>query len=336
MNELVLTANAGDGTISALSLDRAQGRLVPLATSGQLPGCGTFAVDQATGLVYAAYKGDPAGIATLRLDRASGELTEVRRRPAGGSLTYLSLAHEGRFLLGVSYAAGHAWVWPVTDGVIGEPVGEFSYRNLHCIVVDGTCVYAVSLGEDLIAQFTLSADGVLAPMEPLVAEAPRGSGPRHLILDGANAYLVTEFSGEVIRYARSADGPLTRAEAVDVVVPDSGLAPSAYGLDPKTEPLIWGADVHRAGPWLLSSERSSSLITSTALGEGGTLGEPTAYTPTEAQPRGFAVTADGEYAVAVGERSTHAALSRVEADGSLTLLDRAPIGAAANWVRILN
>jgi len=196
-------------------------------------------------------------------------------------------------------------------------------------------VYAVSLGEDLIAQLSLSADGVLAPKEPLVVDAPRGSGARHLCLDGASAYLITEFTGQAIRYDIGADGTLSMAEAVDTVVPGSGLAVSAYGKEPLKEPLIWGADIWRAGDWLLTSERSSSLITSIPVGEGGALGEPAAYSSTEKQPRGFTVTADGAYVVAVGEQSTHAALSRVEADGSLTVLDRAPVGAGANWVRIV-
>ena len=188
MSEVVLTANPGEGTISALRLDRAAGQLVPLATSGELPGCGTFVIDEPHDLVYAAYKGDSPGVATLRLDRATGELTELSRSGTGGSLTYLCLAHEGRFLLGVSYGAGHGWVWPVAQGVVGPAISEFSYRNLHCIVAAGSRVYAVSLGEDLIAQFHLSPDGILSPLEPLVAPAPRGSGPRHLSLDGENAF----------------------------------------------------------------------------------------------------------------------------------------------------
>lgn len=335
MSEVVLTANPGEGTISALRLDRAAGRLVPLATSGELPGCGTFVIDEPHDLVYAAYKGDSPGVATLRLDRATGELTELSRSGTGGSLTYLCLAHEGRFLLGVSYGAGHGWVWPVAQGVVGPAISEFSYRNLHCIVAAGSRVYAVSLGEDLIAQFHLSPDGILSPLEPLVAPAPRGSGPRHLSLDGENAYLVTEFSGVAIRYEVAPHGPLTPAESVDVLIPGSGLAPSAFGWDPGAAALIWGADIWRAGRWLLTSERSTSTITSTPVAADGRLGEPAAYSPTERQPRGFTVTADGAYVIVVGERSAHAALSRLEADGSLTLLDRVAVGAGANWVRVV-
>ena len=324
MSEVVLTANPGEGTISALRLDRAAGQLVPLATSGELPGCGTFVIDEPHDLVYAAYKGDSPGVATLRLDRATGELTELSRSGTGGSLTYLCLAHEGRFLLGVSYGAGHGWVWPVSQGVVGP-----------------------AMGEDLIAQFHLSPDGILSPLEPLVAPAPRGSGPRHLSLDGENAYLVTEFSGVAIRYEVAPHGPLTPAESVDVLIPGSGLAPSAFGWDPGAAALIWGADIWRAGRWLAPRRIAEQLLRDrdgvcriarpkpcTAV--DGRLGEPAAYSPTELQPRGFTVTADGAYVIVVGERSAHAALSRLESDGSLTLLDRVAVGAGANWVRVVS
>ena len=79
MSEVVLTANPGEGTISALRLDRAAGQLVPLATSGELPGCGTFVIDEPHDLVYAAYKGDSPGVATLRLDLSLIHISEPTR-----------------------------------------------------------------------------------------------------------------------------------------------------------------------------------------------------------------------------------------------------------------
>ena len=70
----------------------------------------------------------------------------------------------------------------------------------------------------------------------------------------------------------------------------------------------------------------------------GLSGEPepaTAFTPTEAQPRGFGVTPDGEHLLAVGERSTTATLYEIGADAQLTVLDRQETGHGANWVRFV-
>lgn len=344
MGELILIANAGDGTISTLRLHRGpQPHLELLATSGELPGCGTFAVDAGRDLVHAAFKGDPPGVATLRLDRSTGALTEVSRRAVESSLTYLSLARAGRLLLGVSYGGGFGAVWPVQGDSLGEPHSRFTHRNLHCIVPDDHSgddaaagrVYAVSLGEDLIAQFAIDARGHLRPLDPPTVAAPTGSGPRHLIIDGANAYLVTEYSGELIRFRIDEAGHLARGESRDVVDPRAGLAHSRFGADPRAEALIWGADVHRAGRYLVTSERSSSQLASIALDAHGQLGAVLGYTPTEPQPRGFATTEDGEFVVAVGEASTHAHLLRVGRQGSLDTCDRVAIGRGANWVRCL-
>ena len=56
---------------------------------------------------------------------------------------------------------------------------------------------------------------------------------------------------------------------------------------------------------------------------------------TERQPRGFALSSDGGLVIAVGERSTSIAVSRLEADGTLTPVSRAPTGTGANWVRVI-
>ena len=56
---------------------------------------------------------------------------------------------------------------------------------------------------------------------------------------------------------------------------------------------------------------------------------------TERQPRGFALSSDGGLVIAVGERSTSLAVSRLEEDGTLTLVARTPTGTGANWVRAI-
>lgn len=390
MSELVLIANAGDGTVSALRLHRegTEGaRLEPLATSPVGPGVGTFAIDTDRDLVYAAVKGDPAAIVTLRLDRETGALSEISRRPVGASMTYLDLGWGGSVVLGASYGGGFGSTWlvdggsPSGAGELGEVVARVEFANAHCILAaapgsaaasdsvaapgsdgapgsavapgseagrgsDGATsgsvasssgaefAYLVSLGEDLVAQFSLGADGTLTPLDPPSAAAPAGSGPRHLVVEGRDAYVMAEFSGEAIRYAIGADGALARDEAVSAVEPGADLSHSRLGADPVEEHLIWGADLHVAGSWLLCSERSASTIASLPLDEGR-LGDAVAFASTPKQPRGFGVTSDGAYVVAVGEKADVAALSRVESDGRLTPLGDTPIGAGANWVRII-
>ena len=337
MPELVLIANAADATISTFTLDG--DALTPLATSALSGSCSTFAMDADRDLVYAAIKGEPPAILTLALDRTTGVLTEIGRIDCLDPQTYLTLAPGGT-LLSAAYHADLGTVWPLLDGRPGEPSVSISYLNLHCVITsrDGRHAYFVSLGADLVAQFALDG-ATLAPLDPPSVAAPEGSGPRHLVLapDERSAYLVTEFSGEVIRFDRDAEsGVLTPAEQVTIVDPDAHLTHSRFGADPIAEHLIWGADVHVAGAFVLASERSASTLASVALDPDGHLTEVVDLVPTEAQPRGFAVTPDGTRAVVVGEKSTTATLYGIDASGRLSVLDTAPTGRGANWVRVLS
>lgn len=338
MTELVLIANAGDGTISSLRLDRGeQPRLDLLATTEGLQGCGTFAVDRARDRVYAAYKGEQAGVAVLRLDRETGRMEELSRTPDEDSLTYLELAHDGTLLLGASYGGGVGLVWPVEGDALGEPTARTENANLHCVVARYGHAWFVSLGDDLVSQHALGADGTLTALDPPVVALAQGSGPRHLVLDGTTAYLVTEYSGELLRLTVDADGTLEQHESVSIVDPAQGLSHSRMGADPREEHLIWGADVGVAGAgggWVLASERTSSLLASVPLRDGR-LGEPVAFTPVPEQPRGFRVSDDGRYVVTVGERATEAVLLEVGQDGDLVRRDATGIGNGANWVRFV-
>jgi 6-phosphogluconolactonase len=60
-------------------------------------------------------------------------------------------------------------------------------------------------------------------------------------------------------------------------------------------------------------------------------------TPTEAQPRGFAIAPNGRFLVACGEKSdTISAYAIDEASGALSLLGQFPGGKGANWVEIVS
>ena len=60
------------------------------------------------------------------------------------------------------------------------------------------------------------------------------------------------------------------------------------------------------------------------------------FTPTERQPRGFALTPDGHYLLCTGERSMTVSLFATQSDGGLVLHEQAETGRGANWVRFLS
>lgn len=342
--DLVLVANPGDSTISAFTLDAAAQRLEHLATSPVGKGCSTFAVDEDRDLVHASAKpedeGGPHGIDTFRLDRTTGTLTPAGHVDTDGGMTYLALAHGGRVLAGAAYHQGFAATWALdADGHIEGRVDRVEWRNAHCVAAHDAFLYVVSLGQDVVAQYHLDPDGRLTPVDPPTVPAPPGSGPRHLVLDAdaTHAYVVTEFSGEVLSFARDpGSGALTPIGETPAYATDRGLTHSRYGADPRKEHLVWGADVHlaRGGRLVLASERTESTLVALRL-EDHVAGRRLDLVDVEAQPRGFAVSPDGRYAVVAGELSTEVSLLAVGTDGSLRLLCRVPTGSGANWVRII-
>jgi 6-phosphogluconolactonase len=341
---LVLVANAGDGSISTFRL--AGDRLERLAVAEGLTGCSTFAVDPVRDLVYAGIKGDavgePASILTLSLDRSTGRLEpgSELELPDGG-MNYLALTRDGTGLLGASYGGGYGISCPIDDGVVGEPVSRITFPNLHSVLpsADGGFAYFVSLGADLVAQYAVGDDVSLTPLEPETVSAPAGSGPRHLVLNSAQdaLYVLTEFSGEVLHFLRdTGSGVLRLHGTADAYDPSKGLKHSEFGADPMAGHLIWGADLHFGADerYLWASERTESTLGAVAVADDRQVSAPSRFYPTEPQPRGFAVSADGRYLVAAGERSTTVSLYAVDG-GSLELLQQAETGNGANWVRFV-
>jgi 6-phosphogluconolactonase len=59
-------------------------------------------------------------------------------------------------------------------------------------------------------------------------------------------------------------------------------------------------------------------------------------TPTEKQPRGFAIDPKGRFLVCTGEKSDTISVFAIDpASGALSLLRQYPTGKGANWVEIV-
>ena len=59
-------------------------------------------------------------------------------------------------------------------------------------------------------------------------------------------------------------------------------------------------------------------------------------TPTEKQPRGFAIDPTGKFLVATGEKSENVSVYAIDgATGALKPVAKAPVGKGANWVEIV-
>jgi 6-phosphogluconolactonase len=161
-------------------------------------------------------------------------------------------------------------------------------------------------------------------------------------------YLLSELVATVTTLSLDAKtGLLTEVSSATALPPDSKLVPGAPrggigapgGPPPRnTDNDIWAADLHLApnGKFLYASERTSNTLAAFSVDAGSGKLTYLSSTPTEKQPRGFAIDPKGRFLVATGEKSETISLYAIDpASGSLRLLQKYPTGKGSNWVEIV-
>ncbi len=351
----VYVSNAEDGDISTYSL-RPDGELQPgmraKAASVVMP----MTVSPDRRFLYAASRSKPYSVHAYAIDPGTGALKLLSTSPLAETFPYISLDRTGRFLFGASYAAHLVSVNAVgSDGrVASEPLQVIPVgRNAHSIRADATnrFVYVPTLGTDQIFQFTFDAtSGRLTSNTPAIFQMKAMTGPRHFITSRDNkfVYVLSELLGTVTTLSLDGStGLLTEVSSASGVPADSKLGPgaprggvAAPNVPPRnTDNDIWAADIHMTPDerFLYISERTSSTLA--AFSVDGATGKLTylGSTPTEKQPRGFAIDPKGRFLAASGEKSPTISVYAIDqASGALRLLQRYPVGKGANWVEIVS
>ena len=352
----VYVSNANDGDIGVYTL-QSDGTLKPgaRAKAGNVVMPMTVSPDRR--FLYAAVRSKPYSVHVYSIDPATGALNPSSVSPLAESFPYISLDKTGRYLFGASYGGHLISVNAVAaDGRVSTeplqviPVG----RNAHSIRVDESnkFVYVPTLGSDEIFQFSFDAKtGRLASNTPSVVLMKASTGPRHFVTSSDNkfVYLLSELLATVTTFSLDArTGLLTEVGTATGLPPDSRLQPGAPrgavgapgGPPPRnTDNDIWAADIHLTpnGRFLYISERTSNTLA--AFSVDASTGKLTylGSTPTEAQPRGFAIDPKGRFLVASGEKSdTISVYSIDQSNGALKLLQKYPTGKGSNWVEIVS
>ena len=349
---LVYVSNAEDGDIGSYRL-LDSGELQPGARVKVASTVMPMAVSPDRRFLYATSRSKPFTVHTYAIDPSTGALTPRLTAPLAESFPYIALDKTGRFLLGASYGGHLVSVNAVgADGrVAAEPLQVVpTGRNAHSILTDNTnrFVYVPHLGTDQIFQFLFdSQSGRLTSNTPAVVQMKPMTGPRHFIVSPDNrfVYLLNELVGTVTTLSLDAKtGLLTEVSSASALPPDTKLTPGAPrgvpGAPPRnTDNDIWAADLHLTpnGKFLYASERTSSTLASfsvnPATGQLTYLGS----TPTEKQPRGFAIDPKGRFLIASGEKSETISVYAIDqASGALRLLQKHPTGKGSNWVEIVS
>jgi 6-phosphogluconolactonase len=305
--------------------------------------------------LVAAVRSKPYSAYTYAIDRASGALKLTGTGPLAESFPYISHDRSGRFLFGASYGANQVSVNPIgADGRVGPPLQTIpTARNAHSIRVDNTnrFVFVPHLGTDQVFQFLFDdTHGRLTANTPPLLQMKAGTGPRHIVVSADNSflYLLNELTGTITTLALdSKTGLLSELGSASALPADSKLVPGAprgaVGVPGapvrNTDNDIWASDLHLTpdGKFLYAAERTSHTIAAFrvdgATGKLAYLGS----TPTERQPRGFAVDPAGRFIVVSGEKSDMLATYAIDpASGTLRPVGRFPTGRGSNWVEIVS
>lgn len=344
-------SNAEDGTISSYRIDRAQGRLQPLATTVAGPLVMPLAQSPDGRHLYASLYAAPYAVLSYRIDAQTGALDRVAAAGLPRNMPYIATDRSGRYLLAASYDGDQISVSPIAPGgvVQGEPLElHRTWRHAHAIVLDPSnrFAYVALLGADRVLQLAFDErSGALTPIGRGFVHAEKGAGPRHIAPapNGRFLYVLNELSGSISTYAIDrGSGALRLLGAVESAAAQryrlqKGVIRAGGPLD--ETPRIWAADIKISpdGRFVYATERTSSTVSGYRVDPAaGRL----AYLFTlevEKQPRGIAIDPRGRWLVVSGEKSAEVGLYAIDAEsGALRRSAAAPAGRGANWVEIVD
>jgi 6-phosphogluconolactonase len=166
--------------------------------------------------------------------------------------------------------------------------------------------------------------------------------------DNKFVYLLNELTATVSTLALDAKtGTLKEVDSASALPPDTklgtGMPRGAVGVPGQaprnTDNDIWASDLHLTpnGRFLYAAERTSSTLggfkVDAASGKLTYLGS----TPTEKQPRGFAIDPGGKFVVVSGEKADTLSSYAIDGEtGALKPIGRYPTGKGSNWVEIVS
>jgi len=329
----VYVSNADSGDLWVYHLDADRGELTPVQRVMIGGSVMPLASSPDRRFLYAARRSEPFEVLSFAIDPATGELGALGEAPLPHSMANISTDRSGRWLFSASYGGDQIAVGPIgADGVARAAHQVLATPpSAHAIRADPSdrFVFATSLGGGLVMQFRFDpATGRLAPNAPASLCPHEGASPRHFAFsgDGRFVYLLNELDAKLDVLAfDAAVGTLHTLQTID------SLPPGFSG-----EP--WAADLHLTpdGRFLYISERRSSTLAAFRVDAGSGELALIGHTPTEAQPRSFAITPDGRHLIAAGQASHRLRVYAIDGQtGALARLCECATGQNPNWIETI-
>jgi 6-phosphogluconolactonase len=285
---------------------------------------------------------DSNEIHVLQLDPQNGDLTPVEKVTIPGiaktaGSTPMAISPDRKFLFaatrGEPMVAASFRIDPATGKLSHVANGPLD-GSMAYITTDrsGRFLLAASYPNNKVTVNPIAPDGTVQPPKQIIPTEPNvkgNAGPRHFAFHPTNGrvYLVNELEASVYVFAYDAKTGLLKEEQVISALPE------------KKPEKIWAADLHLTpdGKFLYASERGTSTIAGFKVDPGNGTLALVGHTPTEQQPRGFAIDPTGRYLLAVGQLSDSMTSYAIDANtGKLAKLKQYPMGKNPNWVEIVN
>ena len=205
-------------------------------------------------LLYAAsetgrFEGRESGAVAVIRPGSHGAVAVLLRASGGTSPCHVAVDPRGGFLVVSNYSSGTAAVFPLAEGIPGDPVAVLQLEgrgpdperqagpHAHSAFFDptGDRFYVQDLGTDRILGFALDrAARAVRPLGPPFLQLAAGSGPRHLAFHprGPWAYVINELDNTVIalKWERET-GALTPFQTVNALPGDAPPSVASYTAD---------------------------------------------------------------------------------------------------------
>ena len=272
-------------------------------------------------LLYVATNNGPDGqcpAATVVLDEKGIPKSHHKHLLKNGYAGLVVNAKAG-WLAGASYRTGWLDVYQLNEeGTIGKNlVSRFEEKkNAHFVLVspDQKNLY-VPYVKDFNALMQYDIDGkTVAPLDPINAKPPEGTGPRHLANhpEGKFVYSSNEQRPGASVYQRLPDGHLKHVQVCDAFEKsprESGLSSSDIQCTPDGRFVFVG---------IRDREKEHNAIARFKVNEDKTLSF-LGRTPADAVPWGLALSPDGCHLLATGTLTGTLQVFRISEKGDLSL-----------------
>lgn len=200
--------------IYSFTLNTDEGKIEDVRVAAELGNPTYLAISHDNRNLYSVVKdGDNGGVAAFSIGHG-GELVEINRQLSpGSSPCYVNVDRQKQYLFSANYHKGlveshlinrgDGSLLPAAstmkhEGRGPDPRQDKPHSHFAGLTPDEKYLAVVELGIDALITYKVNEDATLTKVKLLPLKA--GSGPRHLVFhpNGKFAYIMTEFSSEVI------------------------------------------------------------------------------------------------------------------------------------------